>query len=287
MVEREGLLTPRQVARAIGVSEASVKRWCDRGLIETSRTEGGHRRLAVESVVAFLKEAGHPVIQPELLGLPSTTGHSERMLVRARQQFVSALGDGLEDVGLQVVLDLREAGHSVSAIADAVIVAALAELVGDAPEDAFKRHRGDEIGLRVVNALRADLAEPDASAPMALVAAVDGDPSTLPVALAELVLREAGWNAVSLGSLLPFATLKKAIGKHKPRLLFLYVPLVRDEEQIAREFAALEEVAAKRKTKVVVSGEGVAKADLRTRLRADAYCPTFADLERAARQWLR
>jgi predicted site-specific integrase-resolvase len=30
-----GLLTPKQVARAIGVSESSLKRWCDKGVLPT------------------------------------------------------------------------------------------------------------------------------------------------------------------------------------------------------------------------------------------------------------
>ena len=67
-------LTPKQVARAIGVSEASLKRWCDKGLIEMVRTVGGHRRLPLSSVLQFLRSSGHQLVRPEILGLPPTTG---------------------------------------------------------------------------------------------------------------------------------------------------------------------------------------------------------------------
>jgi MerR family transcriptional regulator, light-induced transcriptional regulator len=66
-------LTPKQVARAIGVSEASLKRWCDKGLIHSVRTAGGHRRLPLADVMSFLRKSGHPLVSPEVLGLPAVS----------------------------------------------------------------------------------------------------------------------------------------------------------------------------------------------------------------------
>ena len=51
------LISPKQVARAIGVSESTLKRWCDRGLIPMTKTAGGHRRMEVEAVVDAAKLA--------------------------------------------------------------------------------------------------------------------------------------------------------------------------------------------------------------------------------------
>ena len=67
------LISPRQAARALGVSESSFKRWCDRGLIATVRTAGGHRKLAMSDVVRFVRERQGRVVAPELLGLPPTS----------------------------------------------------------------------------------------------------------------------------------------------------------------------------------------------------------------------
>ncbi|REJ93532.1 MAG: helix-turn-helix domain-containing protein [Planctomycetota bacterium] len=47
------LLTPKQVARAISVSESSIKRWCDRGAIATQYTPGGHRRIPLSGLLEF------------------------------------------------------------------------------------------------------------------------------------------------------------------------------------------------------------------------------------------
>lgn len=67
------VLSPKQVARAIGVSEASLKRWCDKGKLTLTKTAGGHRRLHVSSVLRFLKDSGRELVRPEILGLPPST----------------------------------------------------------------------------------------------------------------------------------------------------------------------------------------------------------------------
>ncbi|HOW18813.1 MAG TPA: helix-turn-helix domain-containing protein, partial [Phycisphaerae bacterium] len=118
------LLTPRQVARSIGVSEASLKRWCDKGAIPSIRTAGGHRRLPISGVVQFLRRTGYPVVQPEVLGLPSTTGRGKETIERARLQMRLALETGDEQQVARLVFDLYLAGHSACDVCDQVIAPA-------------------------------------------------------------------------------------------------------------------------------------------------------------------
>ena len=68
----KAFLTPKDLADALGVSESSLKRWCDRGLIPMVRTAGGHRKLPISGVLSFLRETQHELVSPELLGLPAT-----------------------------------------------------------------------------------------------------------------------------------------------------------------------------------------------------------------------
>src|ERR687890_1060025 len=50
-------LTSKEAARVLGVSEASVKRWADSGLLPMEKTAGGHRRFRPEDLVA-VRRAG-------------------------------------------------------------------------------------------------------------------------------------------------------------------------------------------------------------------------------------
>ena len=73
MVSSSNLVSPKQVARAIGVSESSLKRWCDQGLIKTVRTAGGHRKMTIAEVLRYVREQDHKLVSPEILGLPPRT----------------------------------------------------------------------------------------------------------------------------------------------------------------------------------------------------------------------
>ena len=76
-------VSPKQLARAIQVSESSIKRWCDQGVISTVRTAGGHRRIDMPDVMRFLRDNRYDLVRPEVLGLPATTGRTAWVLDRA------------------------------------------------------------------------------------------------------------------------------------------------------------------------------------------------------------
>src|SRR5260221_14719652 len=98
-------VSPKQVARAIGVSESTLKRWCDQGLIPTVRTIGGHRRLLVGAVIRFLQKSQRVLVAPQLLGLPPTSGKSDRILDRAPERLCECLLAADEALGRHVIFD--------------------------------------------------------------------------------------------------------------------------------------------------------------------------------------
>jgi excisionase family DNA binding protein len=48
-------LTTSQVARELGVSLGTVRRWADLGHLETYRTPGGQRRFSREQIDRFIR----------------------------------------------------------------------------------------------------------------------------------------------------------------------------------------------------------------------------------------
>lgn len=57
-ISEDRLYTSGEVARMLGVSEASVKRWTDAGLLRTSRSPGRQRRMMLRDVAQFV--VGNP-----------------------------------------------------------------------------------------------------------------------------------------------------------------------------------------------------------------------------------
>ncbi len=62
-------LSTFKIAQLLEVNPSSVANWVDQGLLTAHRTPGGHRRVAVEDLIRFLKEHKMPV--PDELDIPS------------------------------------------------------------------------------------------------------------------------------------------------------------------------------------------------------------------------
>ena len=275
------LLTPRQVAQAIGVSESSLKRWCDRGLIDTVKTPGGHRRMTASGVMAFLRQRDQPLVRPEVLGLPSNTGKTRRVMDRAAEQFHEALAEGDEEVSRQVILDLYLAEHRLAEISDLVVTPAY-HRIGDRWKceelEVFQERRAVGIGMRILGELRRLLPAPKPDAPSAIGGTWEGDPYQLATSLIELTLRESGWQATSLGASLPFATLEAALVQNRPRLFWLSVSSVSDETRFVEQYTHFVETAEAQQTAVVVGGRVMTEA-LRDRIRYSEFCDNLRSLE--------
>ncbi len=266
-------LTPRQVALAIGVSEASLKRWCDRGLLPSVRTVGGHRRLPIHGVLQFLRDRGQAVTRPELLGLPPSTGHGPLVYDRARAEMRQALLEGDEEAFRRLGYDLWLGGNRLCEIMEKAIAPAFGDLGAEVLHgraEIFEERRAIEICTRFLHEMRLLLPPPEPDAPLAIGGTAEGDPYTLATAMVELALRECGWKAESYGTGNPLRTLKAAIETVRPRMFWLSISDVPQRESFVRDFRLLHDAALARGVALVLGGRGV-DHDLRARL-TWAFC---------------
>lgn len=282
------LISPRQAARALGVSESSLKRWCDRGLISTVRTAGGHRKLAAASVLEFVREHQHRVVAPAVLGLPPTSPGAELGLARGGPLLADALLAGDEEAARRIVFDLYLAKHSISAIGDAVIAQAF-RIIGDRwacrEADVYQERRGCEIVLRILHELRQ--AQPVSPSPWpAIGATFSGDFYSLPLTMLETVLCSVGFQATMLGTSLPGESLVRAVRDLRPKLFFVSVSYIADESQFLSDFAALAAECQAAETTLVVGGRAL-NDRLRPQLSYSAFCDTLQQLEMFAAALLR
>ena len=273
-------LTPKQVARAIQVSESSVKRWCDKGVIASQKTAGGHRRIPLAELLEFLRATDRVLIRPEVIGLPASTGQTSRVTDRACRQLMNALVSGDEQQCRQITMDLYLAEHSISSICDRAIAPAF-EMIGEAWEcgdaEVYQERRGCEIALRVLRELRSLVPEPPQESSIAIGGAVEGDQYNIGTTMAELVLRDAKWNATSLGNNLPFETLAEAIKNHKPRLFWISCSHIANEDEFIRSYSALYEQFGL-DVAFVVGGRSLVES-LRQQMKYAAFCDNMQHLD--------
>lgn len=274
------LVTPKQVAKAIGVSESSLKRWCDRGLIPMMKTEGGHRRIPINGILGFIRDRGFEIVEPEVLGLPSAIGQGERTLSKARESLTQAFVDNNQDAAARVALDLFLAKHRMADILDQVVGPAMASLgdkwaCGDL--EIYEERRAVEVTSRVLFELRRVVPSPNHEALLAFGATVDGDPYTLAARMAELTVRDAGFRSNSLGNGLPFETLYRAIENEQPCLFWLSVSAIRDEVEFVEGMQELFNVCERRKTRIAIGGVALT-AEIRKQLKYHSFCDTMGHL---------
>ncbi len=273
-------VTPKQVAQAIGVSEASLKRWCDRGILPSTRTAGGHRRIPVAGVVQWLRDSGHPLVRPELLGLPSNTGAPEASIERSVELFREALEAGDEQRGRQVIFNLYLARHSLVDICDKVMAEAFHALGHQWQHgqiEVYQERRGCEICMQILHELRGVQSPLAVDAPHAIGGTLEYDPYTLPNAMVEIVLREAGWRAESHGTCNPAATIAAAVRERCPRLLWLSFSTYSTEQALVADYQAVWQAAAELGIPVVVGGRALT-AEIRQQMNYSAHCDTLRHL---------
>lgn len=274
------LLSPKQVAEAIGASESSLKRWCDQGLLTTVKTAGGHRRIPIQEVLRFVREQNHAVVEPHILSLPATTDRKARRTERSAERLTEALLSNNELACHAILFGLFLAGESVSSIFD-VVVATAFRSIGDKWEcheaEVYQERFSCQIMLRLLHELRSKQVTPNPKF-VALGATIEGDQYVLPVTMAEIVLRSVDWDARLLGTSIPFDSIVKAVETHSPALVWLSVSFIADESAFIRGFHRLSAAASKNKTAIVVGGRALTP-EIRMQLSYSAYCDTMRHLE--------
>ncbi len=278
-------LTPKKVAQAIGVSESSMKRWCDRGLIDFQTTAGGHRRLSQVSVIDFLRKGKHGLIKSELIGLPSGIRPHERDTESSHQEFLAAIVDGFEDEARKILFEMFIGGNSIATIGDRIIGPAFAE-IGRRWEcgelEVYRERRACELTVQLLAELKPLLPVGNESSPLAIGGAPGRESYTLPTMLIEMLFREAGWRAQSLGTLLPFSTLSAAVREQRPRLFWLSVSIIEDETTFLQQYEQFSSSVSP-ETFVAVGGHAMRDEGIRQRMKFSAYGDNLLQLESLAK----
>lgn len=279
------IFSPKELARIIDASEASIKRWCDKGILAFEKTPGGHRKIPLTAVLTFIKENQVPVRNPELLGLPYSPGVSGLTVDDAQYCFETALEEGNEQLARYVAFDLYLNGTRLATICDEVIAASFHNL-GDKWQhdklEIYQERRGVQLTQRILNALRDVLPQPAENAPLAVGATLKGDPYTLPGMMVECCLVELGWRAVFFGSEHPAPTLSTAISSERPRLFWLSVSHLESTDLFLEAYNQIHHAATRHNVLLAVGGRSLSP-ELRKKMDYTIFCDTTRDIISFAR----
>ena len=119
-------LTTKEVARLCRVSDATVKRWEEAGLLYSERTNGGHRRFRAEEVARFQREQN--------LGLKIYNGDESALSATAQRRINTsqtecslfhALVAGCEEEAANLLIGAHLRGDALTEIFDNLVCPAM------------------------------------------------------------------------------------------------------------------------------------------------------------------
>jgi len=267
------LLSPRDLAAAIGVSESSLKRWADEGRLHVTRTAGGHRRISLNEAIRFIRETGTPVVRPDVLGLAEVAAvpEPERHGGADQQQLMLyealSAGDAVKARGLITSWYLH--GAAVASICDQPLAGALrkiGELWQHSDDGIFIEHRATDICVQALQHLRTLFPPAADNAPAAIGAGRSGDPYLIPSLMVAAVLADQGYRVINLGPDTPTRVLISAAQGVRGRLWWLSVMAPVKASDLEAEVRDLAQAAGSQQAHLAVGG-----------LRATARLGTLAE----------
>ena len=267
-------LTTKEVARLLQVSEATVKRWADDGLLHSSKTVGGHRRFSTQSIASLRREKGigtGPALPPPKKG--------RALSLSSPVRFTELLLQGDEKEAAALLIHAYMEGQSLVAMFDKTITKAMHE-VGElwfrGTITIADEHLASRVVLSALQRLRSVVVPAEPTGMKAICCGIDGDLHELPVHLAEVILETEGWDARNLGPNTPLFSLREMVTQQRPQLVCISARSIADLDRATSEYAQLRKVTAKLGASIVIGGEGFREAAIRQRFPCDFYAETFA-----------
>ncbi len=266
-------LSTVRAAQALGVSVSTVKRWVDDGILPAHRSAGGHRKLLRSEVLALARQGNLPQGDLTELSVELTEDPHRNSTALSRSLLTAVLqGDGRAAWAL-----LRRAynsGISLETLADQVIAPAMWRVGCDWATgriDIWEEHRGTQVCATALYALKDMLQKrAERNRPVAVGGAPSGDASLLPTLLAQMVLLDAGWDAVNLGPNTPLASLTRAMRTLRPRLVWLSVSYITDIAEFLSSYKEFHDAAVRLNVAVAVGGQALTEP-VRSKMLYTAY----------------
>lgn len=281
-------LTTKEVARLCRVSDATVKRWEEAGMIASERTAGGHRRFRIEEIARFQREAN--------LGLKKS--HSDDSVTRvATRRRVSrnlsssslfhSLISGREEETANILINSFLNGVKLAELFDGIVTEAMCR-IGDLWMNGeltiAEEHLASRTVLNAVQKLRAVVPVPKMSGNLAFVAAIEGDLHELPTHLAQVVLESNGWEVLNFGANTPLYSLISEILQHAPELVCISARIISDIDRATRDYKDFRAEAVKHDVSLVLGGAIFLDERIRRRFPAHLYAESFNHLSSFAQK---
>jgi MerR family transcriptional regulator, light-induced transcriptional regulator len=278
-VSETNYLTTKEVARLCRVSDATVKRWEDAGLLKSERTSGQHRRFRAEEVARFQREQG--LGQKTCHGDQSVLSSVARRknLAGSNSTLLDLLISGCEEETANFMIGSFLQGVELTDIFDELLSPAMrqiGELWYRGDLSVAQEHLASRAAHYAVHKLRASLPLPEMRGKTAFCAAIEGDLHELPSYLAQVTIENEGWEVMNFGANTPLFSLAEEVLEYAPHVVCLSATYIAELERLSRDYKTFRETTVKLKIPVILGGKIFDDDHIRRRFPAELYAESFA-----------
>jgi MerR family transcriptional regulator, light-induced transcriptional regulator len=280
------ILSTADVARLFEVTETTVKRWADEGVLRCQKTPGGHRRFAIRSVIEFAEKNNlEPIGALDLsdhdgLALRIQTAVLERdFAVLTRAYVEKALSPDRCDL-FQYLSYLYEHRIQVWEIFDEIISPGMREIGNRWQRGEIginHEHRASYETLDALAKLQAQIMVKPQNGKAALLACVGEEPHEIGLRCISYLLESEGWVTHYLGGRMPVSAIVSAAQDLRPSLICLSVTQVHDQWGWVDELRQLTREICARDCHIILGGRASGEQQLH-QSPFDAVCSTSRGL---------
>lgn len=253
------IISTKGVAAVLGVSEATVKRWADAGMLRCFRTRGGHRKFRLRDVKAFLAdEEVQQMPQPP----PKPIAPLTELTPEQRDARSLALAGDVDGL-VSLVANQHLRGVSLAITFDSIVTPALRD-IGEAWSKGILTVAQEHVAANAVGEMLARIrplvegrSRPDRG--RAVCACIGDEHHDLALRMVALILAEQGYRATVVGASVPADDLARMVATDRPALVALSASVCSSTESLRGDLAVLASAASAARTKIVVGGGGFAK----------------------------
>ncbi len=283
--------TTIEVARLCRVSDATVKRWEEAGVLKSERTSGGHRRFRAEEVARFQRDQGLGLKQSHGdESVKRTTNRVRDNKVYSDSAFLQSLIDGGEEAATNFLVTAHLEGKPLTEIIDRQICPAMQEIGELWHREAIsvtQEHLATRTAVTAIYKLRSVLPVPEMKNRLAICCAMEGDLHELPTLLAQIALENEGLEVINFGAATPLYCMADELVRHSPDLVCISATVINDLERLTRDYKDFRKKIANLRIPVLLGGRVFKDENLRKRFEGEFYASSFTDLAEFARDLLK
>ncbi|MGB0757050.1 MAG: helix-turn-helix domain-containing protein [Patescibacteria group bacterium] len=247
--------TPPQLASLFKVNVSTIKRWVDRGMLESIKTPGGHRRITQEQLNAFIKK--YPKYDSQSYILQKLSTNRKNQNIQWKEYFVYLRND-LPDEALKVIEQSFLLGTDLPTILDELITPTLQEIGREWQNgklSIYEEHRMSFVMRQHLHSLdRYIPKQKKIKKKRALLACAPHDHHEIPLLMVGLILKTKGYDTCVLGINVPLNEIKKA--QKSCNAEYIAISKTYSQDTGATFYTRLDNYCKKTNTRFIVGGSG-------------------------------